>query len=105
MSDTDTIPGAPDRKIVWDDADMRHTFANVVNVAATNEEVSVLFGTNKDWRSDVNEMHIKLTDRMMLTPHAAKRLLIQLGRAVLSYEEKNGKISVPGSDASDQGNA
>lgn len=94
MSDSETAPAGAAQKIVWDDEGMRHTFANVVTVSATNEEVSVLFGTNKEWRSDVGEMHIKLSDRMMLTPHAAKRLLILLDRTVRTYEQRHGPIQV-----------
>lgn len=94
MSDSENARAGPAQKVVWDDTDMRQTFANVVTVAATNEEVSVLFGTNKEWRSDAGEMHVRLSDRMMLTPHAAKRLLILLDRTMRTYEERHGPIRV-----------
>lgn len=97
MSDdqpNDTVPGQPETQIVWHDNDMRQTFANVVNVAASTEEISLLFGTNREWRSDVAAMHVDLTDRLMLTPHAAKRLSILLARTIRRYEERQGPIAL-----------
>lgn len=95
MADGEVLDGVPVsdiQGIVWDDADMRHTYANVVNVAATNEEISLLFGANKAWRADVGQVEVKLSDRLMLTPHAAKRLLIMLSRTMKKYEDRNGEI-------------
>ena len=48
---------------------MQTTYANVVNVSSTREEVSIFFGTNQSWNvSEDRELAIQLTDRMVLNP-------------------------------------
>ncbi len=91
---TEDAVSKAERRLVWNDKNMRQTFANVVNVAATNEEVSVLFGTNRSWHAEVDEVEIDLTDRIILTPHAAKRLLVLLDRAMKTYEGRHGRVAV-----------
>ena len=83
-------------EIIWDDEDMRNTYANVVNVAATREEISLLFGTNTAWKAGAEKVRVDLSDRIVLTPFAAKRLLALLAKAINGYEAQNGEIKVPG---------
>ena len=50
-------------------------FANVVNIQSTLEQVDLFFGTNKTWNiGNERQVHVELTDRVILSPHAAKRL-------------------------------
>lgn len=81
-------------EIVWDDSEMRNTYSNVVNVAATREEISLLFGTNTAWQAGTEKVRVQLSDRMVLTPFAAKRLLALLGNAIQTYESQNGEINI-----------
>ena len=93
----DDKAAAPERKtpeIVWNDANMRNTYSNVVNVAATREEISLLFGTNTAWQAGTEKVRVDLSDRIVLTPFAAKRLLALLGNAIQSYETQNGEIKI-----------
>jgi len=87
-------PSAP--KLVWDDKDLKTTFSNVVNAAATREEVSVFFGTNQTWNAGDPEYRVKLTDRIVMTPFAAKRLSMLLGRVLDDYERKHGALDMAG---------
>jgi hypothetical protein len=80
--------------IHWDDSKMQTTYANVVNVASTREEVSVFFGTNQTWNPSGNNFEIALNQRMILTPFAAKRLYLLLGNAIKQYENRFGELKV-----------
>jgi hypothetical protein len=78
--------------VKWDDTDMRTTYSNVCNVASTREEVTLLFGTNQTWHSAQKEVNVRLSDRIILSPHAAKRLAILLSSVVREYESRFGVL-------------
>lgn len=79
--------------IRWDDSKMRSVYANVCNVSSTQEEVTLLFGTNQAWRSGQKEVAIELSDRVILSPFAAKRLSRLLSSVVEEYEKRFGKLA------------
>lgn len=83
--------GAP--TIRWDDSKMRSVYANVCNVSSTQEEVTLLFGTNQAWRSGQKEVAIELSDRVIVSPHAAKRLSRLLNSVVTEYEKRFGPLA------------
>lgn len=78
--------------IRWDDSKMRSTYANVCNVSSTREEVTLLFGTNQAWRAGQKEVGIELTDRIIVSPFAAKRLSLLLSGVVAEYEKRFGAL-------------
>jgi len=78
--------------IRWDDSKMRSVYANVCNVSSTREEVTLLFGTNQAWRAGQKEVGIELTDRIIVSPYAAKRLSILLNNTVEEYEKRFGSL-------------
>jgi len=78
-------------KIIWDDSKMQMNYANVCNVSSTKEEFNLLFGANQSWAAQQN-VRIALSNRIILNPHAAKRLSLLLSNAVQQYEEKMGEI-------------
>lgn len=81
----------------WDDSKMQTTYANVVNASSTREEVSIFFGTNQSWNiSEDRELAIQLSDRMVLNPYAAKRLLVLLSRIIKEYENRFGTLKLDG---------
>jgi hypothetical protein len=97
-------PATP--KVKWDDSNMKTAYANVVNAASTREEVTLFFGTNQTWNvADAKELVIQLSDRIVLSPFAAKRLWILLGGVLNDYEKRHGKLeidtraNVPGANA------
>ena len=81
-------------KIVWDDSNMRSVYANVVNAAGTREEIVLLFGMNQAWHSGQKEVKVQLTDRVVLSPFAAKRLVLLLNNVVQDYEKKFGALDL-----------
>src|SRR5580692_1212578 len=75
-------------KVTWDDTKMVTTFANVVNVLVTREELTLLFGMNQTWNAaQSKELTVQLSNRIVLTPYAAKRLLTLLTARMRDYEE------------------
>ena len=80
--------------IRWDGGNMRSTYANVCNVSSTREEVSVMFGTNKNWHPGQKELTIELSDRMILNPYAAKRLAVLLMNTMNEYERRFGELQM-----------
>jgi hypothetical protein len=78
--------------IRWNDSNMRSTYANVCNVSSTREEVTLLFGTNQAWRQGQKEVAIDLTDRIIMSPFAAKRLHQLLATVIKQYEDQFGSL-------------
>jgi Protein of unknown function (DUF3467) len=81
-------------KIKWDDSNMRSTYANVCNVTSTREEVVMLFGVNQAWNRGQKEIQIQLTDRIIVSPYAAKRLSVLLDGVVKEYEKRFGTLNL-----------
>ena len=81
-------------KIKWDDSNMKSSYANVCNVTSTREEVVMLFGINQAWNRGQKEVTIQLTDRIIVSPYAAKRLNMLLSSAVKEYENRFGALNV-----------
>ena len=92
MSGTTVNPSVP--KVKWDDANMKSSYANVCNVASTREEVVLLFGMHQAWQSGQKEVTVQLSDRIVLSPFAAKRMLALLANVVKEYENRFGALSV-----------
>jgi hypothetical protein len=83
-------------KIKWDDSNMKSSYANVCNVTSTREEVVMLFGMNQAWNRGQKEVTIQLTDRIVVSPYAAKRLSLLLQGVVAEYEKRFGVLNVEG---------
>ena len=78
--------------VAWDESKMMENYANVATISATREEVSLLFGTQRGWRPDPNDVAIQLTNRVILNPYLAKRFLSVLSRTIEEYEKRYGVI-------------
>ena len=83
-------------RIKWDDANMKSSYANVCNVTSAREEVVMLFGVNQAWNRGQKEVTIQLTDRIIVSPYAAKRLALLLDGVVKEYEKRFGALNVEG---------
>ncbi len=81
-------------KIIWDDSNMRSVYANASNVAGGREEIVLLFGMNQAWHAAQKEIRIQLSDRIILSPFAAKRLSILLNNVLQDYERRYGSLEV-----------
>ena len=81
-------------KIKWDDSSMKSSYANVCNVTSTREEVVMLFGMNQAWNRGQKEVTIQLTDRIVVSPYAAKRLSMLLTGIITEYESRYGVLNI-----------
>lgn len=81
--------------IAWNDSNMATSFANVVNIQGTREQIELYFGTNRTWEgTDGSPVKVDLTNRMILTPYAAKRLNLILTGVLREYEQRHGILKV-----------
>lgn len=95
QAESPVATGAEDRierTVRWDDSNMRSSYANVCNVSSTREEVTLLFGTNQTWHTGQQELAILLSNRIILSPFAAKRLSLLLTNIIGQYESRFGKL-------------
>jgi hypothetical protein len=70
-------------------------FANVVNIQSTREQVDLFFGTNQTWNaSQESPLSIELSNRLILSPYAAKRLSIALNNVLREYEQRYGALKL-----------
>ncbi len=92
MSGTTVSPSVP--KVKWDDSNMKSSYANVCNVASTREEVVLLFGMHQAWQSGQKEVAVQLSERIVLSPFAAKRLAGLLSNVLTEYETRYGALNV-----------
>ncbi len=86
--------GTESTKLRWDDSNMKSSYANVCNVTSTQEEVVILFGVNQAWNRGQKEVTIQLTDRIIISPYAAKRMSMLLQGVVSEYEKRFGTLNV-----------
>lgn len=79
---------------------IKSSYANFCNVTSTREEVVLNFGVNNDWDRSRGEIGIDLTNRLILSPFAAKRLHTMLTSLLEGYEKRYGAINIePVADA------
>ncbi len=81
--------------VKWDDSSMSTSYANVINVASTREELTLFFGTNQTWNlRDSGEVTVQLSNRIVLNPYAAKRLWVLVGNVLKEYENRFGVLKL-----------
>lgn len=78
----------------WDDSHLQPTYANFCNVSRTREEVVLVFGINQSWERAQHELVVQLTDRLVLSPFAAKRLAALVTDVIRAYETRFGTLGL-----------
>jgi len=61
---------------------------------STREEVVLMFGVNQAWHLGQKEVTVQLTDRIIVSPHAAKRLSVLLENLLKQHEERFGPLNL-----------
>lgn len=95
--DVEAAPAPVDQgqfKVNWDTAKLKTSYANVCNVSSTREEVTLLFGTNQTVQPGQRELSVELSDRIILSPFAAKRLYMVLQNVIDQYEKRFGDLHI-----------
>lgn len=88
-----TVAGANGARIEWDVSNMRSAYANVCKVSSTREEVVMLFGLNQTWNHEQQVVHVRLSDRIVFSPTAGKRLALALRGVIEEYEKRWGALN------------
>ncbi len=78
--------------VKFDDSKMHSSYANVCNISFTREEVLLLFGMSEAWQSGQKSVNVNLTERVILSPYAAKRLQVLLSAIMQQYEQRFGTL-------------
>lgn len=83
---------APASRTQVDVSELTSSRCNVCNVNATRDEVVLNFGVDGA-RNDSQAVAVKLLHRIVLSPHAAKRVSLLLSRVVRDFEARNGALN------------
>jgi hypothetical protein len=100
-TESSATPTGDQVTIRWDGTNMRSAYANVFNVTAAREEVVLLFGMNQAFDAGQKELTVQLSDRIVLSPFTAKRMLTVLNNVMQDYESKHGPLDVESSGSPD----
>lgn len=87
---------AEQRRIMLDASAAATSYANTCHVASTKEEIVLNFGLSQSWEQPQQDLRIQLTNRIILSPFAAKRLALLLGAVVQQYEGQFGALDLGG---------
>ncbi len=80
--------------VVWDTDEVRNVYANVFNVAGSPEEFVISLGISHTWREGQRELKVPMTDRILMSPYAAKRLARLLNNVMREFESRFGTLEI-----------
>jgi hypothetical protein len=80
-------------KVHFDTSDLKSSYCNVCNGTSTREEVVLNFGVNTTWDQQRDKLEVALTHRIVMSPHAAKRVRDMMVRLIDEHESRYGKLS------------
>lgn len=87
-----TPPRGPER-VRFDTSEVKSDYCNVCNGSSTREEVVLNFGVNSTWDQGRDQLEVKLLHRIVMSPHAAKRVRDMMVRLIEEHEARYGKLS------------
>ena len=92
----ETTPAAQPQQVQVpiDTTGIKTTYANVVGLSANINEVYLTFGLNTDPYNPKPTEAVKLDNRVVMTPDAAKRLCLSLNATLGAYEQRFGVIEL-----------
>ena len=83
----------PPEKIRFDTTELKSSYCNVCNGTSTREEVVVNFGINTTWDMSRDRIEVSLQHRIVMSPHAAKRVRDMMIRLIDEHEARYGKLN------------
>lgn len=90
----EAAPATPEPpRIRLDESDAKLSYANFFNVSSTREETALLFGMIQVSANPSQEIVIQVSNRVVLTPHAARRLNLMLTQVLDQYEARFGRLA------------
>ena len=85
-------PDGEDRRVRLDTSRMKSSYCNVCNATSTSEEVVLNFGLNQSWDRPGGDLEIEIHHRVILSPHAARKLKDVLDELIGEYESRYGPL-------------
>ena len=85
-------PNAAPQRLRLDDANVKSCYANFANVNSTREETTLMFGMLQAWSRGQSEIPVQINDRIVMSPHVAKRLATMLNNVLGEYEARFGPL-------------
>lgn len=88
-------PQSPARgasQVAFNTSDLKSSYCNVCNGSSTREEVVINFGVNENWDMGRDRLEVALKHRIVMSPHAAKRVRDMLIRLINEHEARYGKL-------------
>lgn len=96
MENPATMPETPQtgdqRRLRLDTSRMKSSYCNVCNATSTREEVVLNFGLNQSWDRPEGDLVIEIQHRVILSPHAARKLKSVLDELIEGYETRYGPL-------------
>lgn len=90
---TEAARTASSAQVRFDTANLKSSYANVCTMNCTREEVVINFGINQSWERTQSDMLIELSNRVILSPFAAMRMLDMLQKLMEEYRTRYGEIA------------
>jgi hypothetical protein len=79
-------------QVKFDTSALKSTYCNVCNGSSTREEVVLNFGANTTWDLGRDQLEVALHHRIVMSPHAAKRVRDMMVRLIDEHEARHGKL-------------
>jgi|GEM_PF-503479 len=85
-------PDVSGRRVRLNTSHMKSSYCNVCNATSTQEEVVLNFGLNQSWDRPEGDLEIDIQHRIIMSPHAARKLREVLGSLIDEYESRYGLL-------------
>lgn len=79
-------------KVNWDDTKMKTSYSNAFNMFSSQEELTLLFGTNQTLYTGQEEITVELDNRIVMSPLRAKAFATMLNGVLAEYEKRHGEL-------------
>lgn len=79
-------------QVAFNTDDLKSTYCNVCNGSSTREEVVINFGVNDSWDMGKETITVNLQHRIVMSPHAAKRVRDMMIRLIDEHESRYGQL-------------
>ena len=101
----DTTQAIEQTRIIWDDSKIRSHYPNLLNVSGGREEIILSFGGYQTWDVGQDGETVLLSDRIVMSPFTAKRLVTLLNNIIREYDSKYGPLEKDASPSTVKGPA
>jgi hypothetical protein len=99
---TVTMPGGKEARIRWDRSKMKSHHPKALNLSTSRGEITLSLGEDRISSGVKDEGTYQVSDRIIMSPYTAKRLMALLNDFIHKYEGKYGPLEEGGSQSTIQ---